>query len=242
MTDGQSASGAAHGTGSLPTPSTGAGTTGGMQRSLELVAKIRAGTVSGCMLAPADRQQVVSLLAADGLSTPEIAQVLQVADRTIDRDRRAIRESLAVAKDPRLVEQMVGRLMAEAELCVQRIRRTVRKDDVDPAVKVDAEHRCFEIVRDFVQSLQRLGYLPTATQKVETDLTHHVGELPSLTDLQAEIERLARVPGGDHASFKEVEQVVARAALASRVKDIVTTQEARNRSLSDQEDSHDSAS
>lgn len=193
-------------------------------RSLELLANVRSGTTAGNLLAPGDRQALVSLLAADGLATPEIAQILQVADRTIERDRRAIRTSHAVPKDPKLVEQMVGRLMAEAELCVQRIRRTAREREIDPAVKVDAEHRCFQIVRDLVQGLQKLGYLPMATHKVEADLTHHVGELPSLGDLQAEIERLKGVQGvSDDTNldqFVDVEQVIERATLASRVKDL----------------------
>jgi DNA-binding CsgD family transcriptional regulator len=214
------------------------GTTDALGRSLELLAKVRSGALAGQMLAPSDRQALVSLLAADGLSTPEIAQILQVADRTIERDRRAIRTALSVPKDPRLVEQMVGRLMAEAELAVQRIRRTAREREVDAAIKIDAEHRCFEIVRDLVQSLQKLGYLPRATQKVEADLTHHVGELPSLTDLQTEIERLKLVEGGDvnGSALVEIEHVVERATLASRVKDIVSTQDAS--ASSEEEDHH----
>ncbi len=183
----------------------------------------------GQMLAPADRQALVALLAADGLSSPEIAQILQVADRTIERDRRALRDANRIPKDPRLIEQMVGRLMAEAELSVQRMRRTAREREVDPAVKIDAEHRCFQVIRDLVQGLQRLGYLPTATQKVEAELTHHVGELPSLSELQLEIDRIKQLTSGDEASagLLEVERVVARASLASRVKDIVSTVNAK---------------
>jgi len=179
--------------------------------SLELLAKVRSGAHAGPMLAPGDRQALVSLLASDGLSKPKIAQILHVADRTIERECRAIRTALSVPKDLNLVEQMVGRLMAEAELTVQRIRRTAREREVDSAVKIDAEHRCFQIVRDLVQSLQKLGYLPTATQMVEADLTHHVGELPSLTNLKAEIKRLRLVEGGDSSgsALMEVEQIKA---------------------------------
>jgi hypothetical protein len=207
-------------------------------RSFELLAQVRAGTVSGKLLAPSDRQAVVGLLCADGLSAPEIAQILQVADRTVERDRRAIRESLAVARDPKLVEQMVGRLMAEAELCVQRIRRTARDREVDPAVKVDAEHRCFEIIRDLVGSLQRLGYLPSATQKVEADLTHHVGDLgnlPTLNDLQSEIDRLKLVAGGQPNQLLEAEEVIARAAVATSVREVVATVEATSRAAEQEE-------
>lgn len=212
------------GGGAAPSPSSGGAPSDGLGRSLALLAKVRSGEMPGAMLAPTDRQGLVTLLAADGLSTPEIAQILQVADRTIERDRRAIREAHAIPKDPRLVEQMVGRLVAEAELAVQRIRRTARERDVEPVVKIDAEHRCFQIVRDLVQGLQRLGYLPTATHKLEADLTHHtphIGELPSLGELQAEIERLKLV--GGPGELVEVEQTVTRATLASHVQDLALT-------------------
>ncbi len=205
-------------------PGSNSSSTDHLGRSLELLARVRLGAVPGPSLAPADRQALVSLLIADGLSTPEIAQILQVADRTIERDRKTIRAGLALPRDPKLVEQMVGRLVAEAELSVQRIRRTSREREIDPAIKIDAEHRCFEIVRDLVQVLQRLGYLPTASQKVEADLTHHVGELPSLPDLQAELARLRQVAGDDDAGLIETEHTLARASLASRVRDIVSTQ------------------
>jgi transposase len=210
-------------------------------RSLELLARVRSGAVPGLTLAPADRQALVSLLIADGLSTPEVAQILQVADRTIERDRKAIREGLALPRDPKLVEQMVGRLLAEAELSVRRIRRVARERDVEPATRIDAEHRCFEIVRDLVQGLQRLGYLPTATQKVEADLTHRVAELPSVEDLRAELNRLGQLPGADRRGLDEAAQLVGRAELASRVRDIVATQPSggEDPATTDQEDRHD---
>lgn len=214
---------------SLPTPTptptpapAPPATTDSLGRSLELLSQVRAGVLTGKLLAPGDRQAVVSLLAADGLSSPEIAQILQVADRTVERDRRAIRDAHALPRDPKMVEQMVGRLVAEAELSVQRIRRTARERDVEPAVKVDAEHRCFTIIRELVQSLQKLGYLPSAAQRVEADLTHHLGEaIPSLADLQSEIDRIKQISGG--AGLEEAEHAVTRAAIATSVRDIVAT-------------------
>ncbi len=193
----------------------------GIERTIEVLHKIKAGTIAGKTLAPADRRQVVVFLAADGMSTPEIAQILQVSDRSVERDKRAIRESNAIPNDPKLVEQMVGRLMAEAELSVQRIRRAVREKEVDAAVRVDGEHRCFLIVNELVHSLQRLGYLPLATQRVQADLTHHVGSLPSFDELRAEVDRLKQIGGPDSApEVIELEGIVTRAEVASRVKQL----------------------
>ena len=146
---------------------------------MDLLRKIETGETDPKSIAATDRRQLVAYLMGDGYSTAEIAQIFKVGDRTIERDKKAVRESHAIVRDPKLVEQMTGRLVSEAELSVQRIRRAVRGKKVAPAVKVDAEHRCFEIVGSLVQHMQRLGYLPTATQKVEADLIHLVGAPPT---------------------------------------------------------------
>jgi len=44
------------------------------------------------------------------------SQILKVSDRSIERDKKAIREANALSADPELVEQMIGRLVCEAEL------------------------------------------------------------------------------------------------------------------------------
>ncbi len=144
-------------------------------------------------IAVSDRRQLVEFLMSDGYSTAEMAQILQVGDRTIERYKKAVRESNAIARDPKLVEQMVGRLVCEAELSIQRMRKAVRDKKVSTSVKVDAEHRCFQVFNDLVQSLQRLGYLPTAAQKVEADLTHHVGDVPDFGTTRAEVVRLKEI-------------------------------------------------
>ena len=193
-------------------------------RTLALLREIESGEVEPKCVSASDRRRLVAFLIGDGYSTAEIAQILQVADRTVERDKKAIREANAITRDPQLVGQMVGRLMGEAELSVQHIRKAVRDKMVSPAVKVDAEQRCYQIVSDLVQSMQRLGYLPTAAQKVEADLTHHVGEVPDFGTLQAEIRRVRRIcqdSGGEvPAGVALLERQIVQADLATRVEDL----------------------
>ena len=94
-------------------------------------------------------------------------------------------------------------------------------------MKVDAEHRCFQVVNDLVQSLQRLGYLPTAAQKVEADLTHHVGDVPDFGATRAEVVRLKEIcqqhPDRDPEVVQRVLQLerhVAEADLATQVENV----------------------
>jgi hypothetical protein len=175
-------------------------------------------------ISTAERRQLVAFLTGDGYSTAEAAQILQVTDRTIERDKKTIRESNAIARDPKLVGQMVGRLVGEAELSVQRIRKAVRDKKASPAIKVDAEHRCYQIFSDLIQSLQRVGYLPTAAQKVEADLTHHVGEVPDFNALQAEIRRVKQVcrdTGGElPTQVALLERKIFEADLATQVEQV----------------------
>jgi hypothetical protein len=199
----------------------------GEHRTVDLLRKIEIGETDPKCIASADRRQLVAYLMGDGYSTAEIAQIFKVGDRTIERDKKCVREAHAIVRDPKLVEQMVGRLVSEAELSVQRIRRAVRDKKVAPAVKVDAEHRCFEIVSGLIQSMQRLGYLPTAAQKVEADLTHHAGVVPDFATIRAELGRLMEIgqSGADRdpgmaQQLKLLERKAAEADLATRVDEI----------------------
>jgi DNA-binding CsgD family transcriptional regulator len=191
-------------------------------RTVALLRDIQSGAAGAQTISIDDRRQIVAYLVADGYSNAEIAQMLKVSDRSIERDKRAIREGNALPKDPRLVSQLAGRLVSEAELSVQRIRRTSRDKVTPPAVKVDAEHRCFQILSDLVQRLQGLGYLPSATQRIEAELLHHVDEIPSLECIGAELNRLAEINAdGDGRLPPEISQLQAefqRATIAVKVQ------------------------
>ena len=211
-----------------PSNVTDPGTAGSETSTMALLRKIESGAIDPKSIGVDDRHQLVAFLLSDGYSVPEMSQILKVADRTIVRDKKAIRESNVIARDPRLVEQMVGRLVGEAELAVQRIRKATRDKDTSKAVKVDAEHRCFQIVNDLVGTMQRLGYLPTATQKVEAELTHHL--VPDFAAMQAEVRRLQRVcdqAGEDLPEATQqlglLEHKITQADLASRVDAIAST-------------------
>lgn len=184
-----------------PAPRGSGGTT------VALLQGIKSGQIDPSAIGRDDRRLLVSHLMADGYSTAEIAQILKVSDRSIARDKRVIREDYALTQDPKLAEQMTGRLVTEAELVVQRIRRIVRDKTVKQAVRIDGEHRCYLVISDLVQRLQGLGYLPTASQRIEADLVHHAGDLPDLDELTVEVQRIRQlsVEGGRDVPTEIVE-------------------------------------
>ncbi len=202
------------------------------ERTLGLLQKIKSGAVDPKCIGPSERRRIVSYLIGDGYSTAEMAQILKVSDRSIERDKKAIREANALAASPELVEQMVGRLACEAELSIQRIRKSARDKNAPPAVRIDAEHRCYQIVRDMIASLRHLGYLPTAASKLQADVTHNIGQLPTLADMQGEIQRLRRIAGNPQGAdsqlseqFDHIETVLERVELAGQIEDLSKTVE-----------------
>ena len=198
--------------------------------TVALLRKIQSGAIDPKTIAVQERRQLVAFLMSDGYSVAEMGQILQVGDRTVERDKKAIREANVIVRDPKLVEQTVGRLVSEADLAIQRIRRAVRDKDTSKAVRVDAEHRCYQIISDAIGVMQRLGYLPTAAHKVEADLTHHVGELPNYATMHTEIRRLTQIcdQTGENApemgqQLRLLERRVLQANLASQVDAVSST-------------------
>ena len=140
----------------------------------DLLRQLRGGQITGRSLHPADRQRCVEYLTSDGRSVPEIATILGVGERTIHRDRHAIRKANAVHRDDDFVAETVGQLLHQAEASVSRIQRAIREKDVPAHVKVSGEQACWSIRKECFQTLQRVGYLPTAPEQIQADLTHRV--------------------------------------------------------------------
>ena len=199
---------------------------------LDLIAGIRAGSISPKALGIADRHACVAHLSAEGLSTPQIAQVLSCSDRTIERDKKKIQEANTLRHDPALAGRMAGMLLVEAQNVANRLRRIGREKDCPHESRIAAERAAFQTLSELVGRLQSLGFLPTAAQRLEASVTHHAGEIPDLEQIEAEAIRLRSIaaalsPGS--AQTSDLDAVLAqtqRARLASRVHDIAATIEA----------------
>jgi transposase len=157
---------------------------------MALLKGIKAGTVVPSTLSPDQRRPLVALLMAEGHSTAEIAHLLDTSDRTVERDKKAIREDSAISQDPELANIMAGRLVDEAQICIQRIRKFQRNGDCPPAAKIEGEKNCFSIINDLTERLQSMGYLPIASRRLEASLVHNTDNMLSLAEMGSEIQRL----------------------------------------------------
>jgi len=162
-------------------------------RCLDILQGIKAGTIDPTSLVRKQRKLLVPFLMAEGQSTAEIAHLLKVSDRTIERDKNAIRRKNAISRDPELANVIAGRLVDEAQTCIQRIRKVERDSDCPPAARIEGEKGCFQIINSLAERLQSMGYLPTAAKKLEAELNHHMENTLSLEEIGFEAQRLKNI-------------------------------------------------
>ncbi len=203
----------------------------GGRSALSILSDIQKGSLDPRILANPDRLRCVEHLTTEGYSASQVARVLTVSERTIARDRAAIRKTYAVERDPEKAAEMVGQLILQADTCIQRIRRVTRERDTPANTRVDGERACWVIFRDLIQRLQTLGYLPTAPHEIRGTLTHEIEQLPGFAQMNDEVARL-EVIVKTHAlgeeslpllqKFAEVKDQVKRGALLEELDAIKT--------------------
>ncbi|MEO0482508.1 MAG: hypothetical protein AAF138_02710 [Planctomycetota bacterium] len=164
---------------------------------LDHIASLKAGLASGKSFDVETRQEIVEYLSAEGLGSTEIGRLVGISARQIRRDLEKIRDRNALQADPKLAERMGGELVTEARRCVGRIRRTTGDKATSPGTRVEGERAVFEILDRLTARLQSLGYLPSATQRVEANLTHHLGEALGFDAIKAEIDRISGVASAE---------------------------------------------
>jgi len=171
------------------------------ESDLELIREIQGGALDPRHIRPEDRRACVVYLTSEGYAVAEIAQILRASDRTVQRDRERVRSEHALRPSPELVCELVGQLAAEAASAVQRLRRIGRDKDAPPMARVEAERSAWTVFREFVQCLQRLGYLPMAVPSVRADVTHRLGGpdgLDRIEDMRGELARLEEIQRSEH--------------------------------------------
>lgn len=179
-------------------------------QTLDLLQKIKNGQINPKSIGKEERRLLVRFLKDEGQTTAEIAHLLKRSDKTIERDKKALNEENTLTKDPKLLGQMGGRLLTETELCMERIRKSARGKDTPASVKVDAEHRCFQIFEKTIERLQSLGFLPTAAQKVTAELTYQIEEVLTLEQIDKEVKRLQQIEGNPSEKEKTENEIIAQ--------------------------------
>ncbi len=203
----------------------------------DLVDDIVAGLVHVKSLSKPNRAVYVEALSGEGYGPSEMAKLLRVTSKTIGRDICDLRAKHAVERSPKFVKETVGNLVRQADLTVRRLRRTVRREDTDPRDAIYAERECWQIWRELMEVLQKLGYLPTAALEVHGDITHQVAlQVPSYQQLQEELGRIEKI----QATSEEDEEAVMRLrSMRTKVERLAVAEEIQLLSVTKHEEQTD---
>jgi hypothetical protein len=167
------------------------------QPVLDLIAKLKEGEIRGKTLSASDRRRCVDYLTGEGLSIPEIAQLLGRTERTIQRDRAFIRTQNALSVTPGFPNELAGEMLREARGCTERMRRAARDREAAPSERIEAERACFGIMARSIELLQSLGFLPRTSGVSEPGSLYLGQEAPA--ELLAELARMRAVLASSQA-------------------------------------------
>ena len=193
---------------------------------LSIIRAIQSGEVDPRKFSKEQRQPCVEHLWTEGYSIVETAEILKVTERTICRDRREIQQHNALEHDPKLLAMVAGRIWQEVEISIAQIRRVCRDKATPAHVKVEGGRCCVQIIVEKAKVLQSLGYLPTAAQRLDADVTHHLGSIPEYEQIAMEIEHLGTVAQAhpDPSARQEVQVLkdqLTRASLGAGASKLV---------------------
>ena len=132
----------------------------------ELVAAINDGQVSPESLPMAKRQQCVDRLTLDGFSNSDIAELMHISERTVRRDRAAIRRDHAVEPDRRLGDELMGEFQRLILASVQRLVRLANDPQTPAYARLWVEEAIVRNYQRLIDTAHRLHYFENGAQRL----------------------------------------------------------------------------
>lgn len=170
--------------------------------ALAILRELKAGRVRAGNLSSEDRQTCVDHLSAEGYSAAEIAEILRVSERTIARDRAALRAHYRLNSDPGFGAEFAGNLARQAELAAWRLLRVYREKEAPHFARIAAAAATWKVQLDLLRALQSLGQLPIAGSPVRAEASAPGADGDAFLFTEAEtLARLTVAAGDEGAPF-----------------------------------------
>lgn len=215
---------------------------------LVLIQRIKDGTVNPKTLPPEDRQRCVDFLWREGYTQEQIGQVLKRNERTIRRDLERIEERNSMSPSVDLAKKIIGNTYQKAMGHHRYLMRLARNPDASNSEKAQSEFLAWRVLKEMVEKMQSLGYLPQKQQEVVTDVFHHSCEADGEKDIVEiramlfQIEQTAKEVGiyddRTQEQIKALQAEVEKAELTSQVKKLQDNVNKTKEQKDEQEESH----
>ncbi len=213
--------------------------------AVQLLQEINSGVLDAKTLEPSDRQRCVELLIAEGYGYQHIRQALKISEKTVGRDMKEIRKRNELTPNIEFAKETVGDFFRQGLNHHAYLMRLARAKDVTNSERIAAEFASWRILRELVERMQNLGYLPSRPQQVVGDIFCHMqnekgGEsLEDIRKMISEIETVARETNTYTPELAEdikaIELRIEKTEIVSEVKKVVEKQkEAQNKEDKDE--------
>ncbi len=141
--------------------------------AVQLLQQINSGEINARLLDPASRQRCIEVMVAEGYMIPHIAHVLKRSEKTISRDLKEIQARHALSPDVEFAKQFIGQVFQKAMNHHDHLVRLARTQGATVGEKTQAETSAWKVLKELVERLQNLGYLPQKPEQVSGDIYHH---------------------------------------------------------------------
>jgi len=168
---------------------------------LSIIQDIKDGAINPKTLTKEDRQRCVEFLIGEGYTEVQIAQILTRSEKTIGRDLVDLRARNALTPNIELAKQIVGDMFQKAMAHHKYLMRLARSPEASHSEKAQSEFLAWKVLKEVVEKMQTLGYLPLKPQEIIEDIFHHVTDddkeqcIAESKNMLIDIERASREAG-----------------------------------------------
>ena len=141
--------------------------------AVQLLQDINSGLTDPKLLDKSSRQGCIELLIAEGYKRAQISQVLKVSEKTITRDIKEIKVRNELTPDIGFAKQTVGDLFQKAMNHHAYLVRLARLKEANISEKVQAEFAAWKVLKELIEKLQFLGYLPSKPTEIVGNFYNH---------------------------------------------------------------------
>ena len=144
----------------------------GTDRVLHNIQAIKDGKLNPKGLSELERQECVEFLDSEGYKQQQIGEILSVTDRTVRRDLEAIEDYNKLHPNINLAQRISGNMYRRAMTHHKYLMRLARTPGASVAEKAQAEFLAWRVLKEVVEKMQSLGYLPMRPQEITGELFH----------------------------------------------------------------------
>ena len=148
----------------------------GTDRVLRNIQAIKDSRLNPKSLSELERQECVEFLSGEGYTQQQIGEVLTISDRTVRRDLEAIEERNALTPDINLAKRIIGSMFRKAVGHHRYLVRLARTSGASVSEKSQSEFLAWRVLKEMVEKMQSLGYLPMRPQEITGELFHSFGD------------------------------------------------------------------